>query len=110
MRLPRRTVAALGVVLSSACAIGGGTTDLSGPVDRTAVDTPVAFTFPNGSGIPSTCTSPATDPRTRAEYRFVRAARGIADYEVPEGRYGVRAGELLRIDCATGRALGIVRR
>jgi hypothetical protein len=41
---------------------------------------------------------------------MVRAASGIGDYEVPEGRYGVGPGEVLRLDCSTGRVLGIVGR
>ncbi|HYD51848.1 MAG TPA: hypothetical protein VEA99_04440 [Gemmatimonadaceae bacterium] len=52
--------------------------------------------------------SPTRDniPPTRPAQRDVRG-----DYSVsyPE-RYGVTAGELLRIDCVTGRGLGIVER
>jgi hypothetical protein len=39
-----------------------------------------------------------------------RSARGLADYETPPGRYGVRENELLRLRCNTGEVLGIVRR
>lgn len=35
---------------------------------------------------------------------------GIGDYQVPQGRYGVGAREVLRLDCNTGRVLGIARR
>lgn len=56
------------------------------------------------------CTSPMTDPRTGEQIVMRRAARGIADYEVPVGRYGVQSGEYLRLDCNSGRVLGIVKR
>jgi hypothetical protein len=38
-----------------------------------------------------------------------RAYGGRGDYSVPQGAYGVRTGELLRVDCADGAPLGIVR-
>lgn len=41
---------------------------------------------------------------------FVRSGTALGDYEVPEGRYGVQQGELLRIECNTGEVVGIVRR
>ncbi len=34
---------------------------------------------------------------------------GRGDYSVPEGKYGVQKGELLRINCRTGEVLGIVK-
>ena len=48
------------------------------------------------------------DPRNKTEIRMVRAANGQADYKVPDGRYGVGKHQLLRLDCNTGRPLGIV--
>ena len=38
-----------------------------------------------------------------------RSAAGRGDYAVEPGNYGVKAGERVRIECATGRAVGIVR-
>jgi hypothetical protein len=41
----------------------------------------------------------------------VRSQEGTrGDYEVPESRYGVGAGDLLRVDCTTNRGIGIVPR
>jgi hypothetical protein len=57
-----------------------------------------------------TCLSPVRDPRTGAELRFVRSAPGLGDYAVPEGAYGARRAELLRIDCRTWQAVGLVAR
>jgi hypothetical protein len=49
------------------------------------------------------------DPADNAKVLLVRAvANRRGDYEVPAGRYGVRTGELLRLDCVTGGVIGIV--
>ena len=55
------------------------------------------------------CVSPMIDPRDGAELRFVFST-SYGDYEVPAGRYGAGANELLRLDCNTGRVIGLVRR
>jgi hypothetical protein len=54
--------------------------------------------------------SPMVDPRNGTEIILVRSDRGWGDYEVPAGLYGVKPGELLRLEVATGRVIGIVRR
>lgn len=56
------------------------------------------------------CRSPLVDPRDDTQIVMVRSSHARADYEVPEGRYGVGSGQLLRVNCDTGRVLGIVRR
>jgi hypothetical protein len=58
----------------------------------------------------NSCKSPLYDPRDNTEIKFVRSERGVADYEVPTGKYGVQNKELLRIYCADGKAAGIVKR
>ncbi len=84
--------------------------------ERAAVDTPERFlvfsgaedwTEPDGS---TTCRSPIMDPRDGVSARLVRSVPGRGDYEFELGRYGIEAGELLRVDCRTGRSIGIVRR
>ena len=55
------------------------------------------------------CVSPMVDPRDGTEVRFVFST-SYGDYEVPAGRYGAGAGELLRLDCNTGNVIGLVRR
>ena len=72
-----------------------------------AVDASIASTA--NAGQEGTCYSPMIDPRDQTHLRLVRSAGGYGDYEVPPGRYGVGAGELLRLDCKTGQALGVVR-
>ncbi len=98
---------------------GGG----SFPSDHDALlhvprDVPLAFRADVGpsNGL---CRNPIKDPRDDSTLRLVRstyqpaegsrlAAGYRGDYRVSPGQYGVRPGELLRVDCITGRAIGIV--
>jgi hypothetical protein len=56
------------------------------------------------------CHSPLVDPRDGTQLKMASASNGKGDYEAPAGRYGLAADELLRIDCATGVAVGRVSR
>lgn len=56
------------------------------------------------------CRNPMVDPRDGTRVRLVRSGESQGDYEVPAGRYGVGEGELLRLECGTGQAVGIVQR
>lgn len=90
----------------------------SAGVQRAAEDVPNQFEPKNpdarimpadtiaGSG----CLSPMVDPRDGTEVGFLRSDKEYADYAVPGRMYGVGARELLRLECNTGRVLGIVRR
>lgn len=80
---------------------------------RPAENTPVHFVTEEGvAGVADMCRSPLVDPRDQTRLRLVRSgsigASYQGDYSVSGGRYGVLPGELLRIDCGTGQALGIV--
>jgi hypothetical protein len=50
------------------------------------------------------------DPRDGREIRSVYSTSWYGDYEIPVGRYGSVSGELLRVECNTGRVIGLVRR
>jgi hypothetical protein len=82
---------------------------------RQAQDTPARFTTADGTlPLPDDgCRVTIIDPRDQTSLRLARSAQfGMShrgDYEVPVSRYGVQQGELLRVDCATGEAIGIVR-
>lgn len=94
--------------------------DLSGPVVGVPLDLPDHFVVAR-SGIGKTeepradgvCRNPMIDPRDRGELTLRRSAGGKGDYG-PEGgirgarTYGLTSQQLLRIDCATGKAIGIV--
>lgn len=56
------------------------------------------------------CNNPMLDPRDQTRLTLVRSAGGQGDYEVPQGRYGVGSGELLRLECGSGRVIGVVKR
>ena len=56
------------------------------------------------------CRSPMVDPRDGTKLQLVWSSGGQGEYEVLAGRYGVGSGEVLRLDCATGRVLGIAKR
>ncbi|MFL5540865.1 MAG: hypothetical protein ACJ8J0_17875 [Longimicrobiaceae bacterium] len=60
-------------------------------------------------GVAVACNSPLMDPRTGTRLVMVRSYAGRGDYQVPAGSYGVASGELLRVDCATGAPVGVVR-
>lgn len=88
---------------------------------RTPVDAPDHFlvvvldasgteTTSEPLGNAAACRTPLQDPNDGTRLTLDRSSAGQGDYVVPEGRYGVRPGELLRVECATGKALGIVRR
>jgi len=85
----------------------------------------------HGSGTPLStdrCLTHLIDPTNNVRLTLVRsvggdakaaaAEAGVSTNRNPEGdfslepqfQYGLRAGELLRVDCATGRALGAVTR
>ncbi|MGE5715851.1 MAG: hypothetical protein ACM369_04305 [Acidobacteriota bacterium] len=60
------------------------------------------------------CRNPMVDPRNGTMLNLVRSKSGVGDYQVLgeqyelNSAYGVDPRHLLRIDCATGKALGIV--
>lgn len=75
---------------------------------RMPVDAPERFEA--ATEFDGSCVSPLVDPRDGTEIRFVRSTEGMADYEVPAGKYGVKNGELLRANCQNGKIIGIVKR
>ncbi len=83
---------------------------------RGAYDLPIRFVADTGAvAADSTgCVVLLYDPRDHHALRLTQSGKTDGgtyrgDYQViPTGRYGVRGGELLRIDCGSGRAVGIV--
>jgi hypothetical protein len=115
MPLVRRVLTAQFLLLA---ACGQSSSGFPSPTPLSAgTDLPAQFEPPPGFArlsltdtLPgNACLSPMHDPRNNTEIRMVRAANGQADYKVPDGRYGVGAHQLLRLDCNTGRPLGIVK-
>lgn len=84
---------------------------------RPASGTPETFTpaDPAGKPLPDACLTRLVDPRdgTRLDLQQSMTQNGVTkgDYAVsPPDCYGVGARELLRVDCGSLRAIGIVRR
>jgi len=99
-------VALVSLSLLTAC---GRTTDMFSVAPlRQAEGVPARFELPADTLRGNACYSPMRDPRDGTEIRMERAQAPRADYAVPPGRYGVGPNELLRLDCRTGQALGIV--
>lgn len=111
--------AASAVVALAGCASSRGS--MEGPVVAEAKNLPDHFMVAvtgiaqkeepkSGEG----CRNPMVDPRNGAPLNLVRSNNGTGDYQVLgleyqlESTYGVDSRHLLRIDCATGKALGIV--
>ena len=110
----RSTVPAFALCAVAACASGLGIF----PPDSVARPTravpdqfaPATAVASGGANAPA-CLSPLTDPRDGTSLRLVRSQGGTrGDYEVPAGKYGMAADELLRVDCTTNRAIGVVPR
>ncbi len=79
---------------------------------RPATDVPPVFEAPAGTTFGNSgCLSPLTDPRNGAKIimRTAFGEEGMGDYVVPSGKYGVKNGELLRVNCTTGEVVGIVK-
>jgi hypothetical protein len=70
---------------------------------------PINRLAPSDTLVGTGCLSPMTDPRDGTRIIMQRADNGVADYSVPAGRYGVRPGYLLRLECNTGKVVGVVR-
>lgn len=77
---------------------------------REAIDVPDHFISKTGGDMDeNSCKNPLVDPRTEVEIILVESQEGMGDYRVPSGSYGVEANEMLRVDCKTGKVIGIVR-
>ena len=110
------TIARLALCVALAAAgCAHGAASLPGDASaRPATGVPERFVTgdpPPAAGAEPACRNPLLDPRDGTRLVLVRSTAGTrGDYEVPAGRYGVAPGELLRVDCTTGNAVGIVRR
>jgi hypothetical protein len=109
--------ASVAVVVTSclaACASTGGWPTVA---DASAMsDTPDHFVVVDAaSGATSepsgeaSCRNPLADPRNGARLTLERSNGGFGDYRPDAPRYGLGADQLLRIDCRSGRAVGVTQ-
>jgi hypothetical protein len=114
VKLPARGGAVAGALLALlGCTTGRN--DMTGPIVGVPLDPPdhfmVALTGVGNVEDPRPgegCRNPMVDPRDKTMLILRRSAGGSGDYWVESQKYGVTSQQLLRIDCATGRAIGIV--
>lgn len=113
LRRLRRAAAPIAIVLVAACATSRSFATKLAPLpaglpDRFVTDSSVVVS-PND---PPACHSPLRDPRDGTMLRLVASSRlgGVqqGDYVAPAGRYALASRARLRIDCTTGRPLGVV--
>lgn len=72
---------------------------------------PASFSAKPGMEMSDTaCISPLVDSEDGTEIILVESGKGVGDYKVPSGKYGVKDNELIRVDCQTGKVLGIVKK
>lgn len=89
--------------------------DMGGPIVGVPLDLPDHFKVA-ASGLGKSeepregegCRNPLVDPRDGTMLALQRSAAGRGDYRVESGKYGLTSQQLLRVDCATGKAAGIV--
>lgn len=96
------------VLFTAGCSSSSTTAQL---ISRAPVDVPEAFVPKEGIVLDATsCKSPLIDPRNGTEIMMIRSHASYGDYLGPDGRYGLRRKELLRVNCSTGEVIGIVKR
>lgn len=90
---------------------GCHSTSNQGDFLRLAKDPPEVFQPPSGTGLSeSSCLTPLTDPRDGTIIILEKSYGSIlGDYRVPEKKYSVGNRELLRVNCKTGKVIGIVK-
>ena len=103
--------------MASAAILGCSSTDhhhSAGQPIQPAMDVPTHFLVAGKDGkteepAPGQCRNPMIDPRDGTRIILERSAEERGYYRVPSGRYGVRPGEGLLIECGTGRVIGVVK-
>jgi hypothetical protein len=84
------------------------------PAIQPAIDVPTHFLVAGSGGkteepSPGRCRNPMIDPRDGTRIILQQSSEERGFYRVPAGRYGVRPGELLVVECGTGRVIGVVK-
>ena len=93
------------------CSCGSGRNDFSGEILRQGEDLPAVFDPPEGFSFgANSCKSPLVDPRDGTQIIMIRSTGTMGEYDPPDGKYGLKRNELLRINCQTGEIYGVVRR
>lgn len=99
---------------------GCGSTSHANLIPQPVTGLPAHFVGSSGARetVDAACRSPLRDPNGGVALTMVRSGRernrpdiGWGDYAIsPAGSYGVRADQLLRVECGSGRPAGVVPR
>lgn len=108
--MKRSLIVFLGLYLLASCG-SQNTKDVPSTPVREAQDAPVSFSGTFEEVAENTpCQSRLIDPADDTELILVATFDGSGDYQVPLGKYGLSADELLRINCRTGEVIGVVKK
>lgn len=90
--------------------IGCHSTSSQGDFLRLAKDPPEFFEPPSGTEFnEESCLNPLTDPRDGTVIILEKSyGNGLGDYKVTGKKYSVGNKELLRVNCKSGKVIGIV--
>jgi len=105
------------LVVPADCAIGTSGTFPASDSARPATDVPARFEpeqpalrpIPADTIAGDGCVSPMPDRRDGTRIVLARSLGGEEDYRVTGEMYHVRDGEFLRLQCNSGRVVGIVK-
>jgi|SRR5690606_21472841 len=100
---------ALAIVTFISC--GPSRTSQASGVVRPVPDAPESFSSPFATSPDDPeCQSRLIDPVGQVELILVQSLGEVGHYLAPPGKYGMAADELLRIECRTGKLIGVVRK
>jgi len=103
---------AAGALLLASCASQGWPSKADPTALKVAPSQFLAVDATTGATSPVTgpeCRNPLADPGDGMRLTLMRSAGGFGDYALERPRYGLRADQLLRVDCHSGRAVGATR-
>ncbi|HVK52327.1 MAG TPA: hypothetical protein VM469_11395 [Pseudoxanthomonas sp.] len=107
----RFSIAVISLCVLAACASAPGPHASVQP----AADLPAQFQVQQADGSTRApqagegCRNPLIDPGNQAHLLLQQSRDGWGDYSVPAGHYGAAANQWLRVECATGKPLGLVQ-
>ncbi len=102
---------ALGLVIFLGCGSSSQPSAADSDILRPASDAPESFSAIFATPVGNKdCQSRLVDPLDQVELILVRSFDGVGDYLVPLGKYRVTSDELLRINCRTGKVIGVVKK
>ncbi|MEZ5003375.1 MAG: hypothetical protein R2730_10120 [Chitinophagales bacterium] len=97
-------------MVSLASCVGSQQSNTNPTILRPAENTPEFFVPAEGVSLDqSSCKSPMIDPRDGTQIVMISSIKGKGNYQVYPYKYGLKNGELLRLDCRTGQVIGIVK-